>query len=479
MTIRICHCGRCLNRGACARGSLHDVLRSVHGAISLVAAISTTVFLAACGSSDEPGTVSTHVAGVIELRADADSVPDYRGFVLRVMSDTDTLATTETDRSGSFRMDVTAPRRAIYLLEISRHGQLVKRSEIVLAEADTATLRLRLPDGSRPLVIRSRENAALIAYRNTLSTHNTALQELARSDAASVEAGRFRHLQTAEMLWRLRTQFARTIGGEVAGSESVILLEGWDDSLALARADSIEPGTWKYDEVVRVVRRAESRRSGVDAAVSRLRTLQEGTREERAQAIIESEIVAAYIDSSRYEQAGTAAGEMERRFQGTTWQEWAQSARYEMEKLTPGNRAPVFAATTWDGYPFDASEHFDRLTLLEFVKPLEAIFLHELQMRDAMVGDLPPGFLRVVTVSVDPDSVVNEALFDEHELPGSVGIGLPDGPSSIVARLYNVKLVPKRFLIRDGTILARYSGPAIQQIQLDLDRLARGRRPSL
>jgi len=162
---------------------------------------------------------------------------------------------------------------------------------------------------------------------------------------------------------------------------------------------------------------------------------------------------------------------MQDRYEGSEWAKWAEYAGYEMDELVPGKEAPVFTATTWEGFVYDASEHYDGLMLLEFVDPRDRVFLSELGARETLVDGFPDGFIDLVTVSVEPDSAVNAALFEDRDSRGVTRIALPDGRASIVARLFNVTVVPKRFLLHDGVIVAKYTGGSVGLLRLDLEAI--------
>ena len=139
--------------------------------------------LVGCRTPDEDG-VRSRLEGYVTVRADVDSTLDYRGFEILVASAdgrADTLGYATSDSTGFFSMDLLAPERGIYPVFFSRRGAVLKQGQIVVAEGDSASLNLRLPDPVRPLIIRSNENAAWLAYRNSKAVHNRQLLELVRS----------------------------------------------------------------------------------------------------------------------------------------------------------------------------------------------------------------------------------------------------------------------------------------------------------
>ncbi len=442
---------------------------SIMNRTACAAFIAAFLLLAACRRPSEVNTVTSHLHGTVTTRADIDSTRDYRGFEVLVASadgQADTLGIAVTDSTGTFEMTIVAPGRGIYPLLVRRRGALLKQGQLVVADGDSASMNLRIPDGRRPLVIRSEENAAWLAYRNTKAVHNRELLATVRSGDLTMQSGQNRFALTAELLWNLRSQFPGTIGAEVAAAESILMLDGISDSIAVERALTLDVDGPGFVDVARAVRRAESRRRGLGGAVERLESFVLQASDASRKAAFESEIVLAYVDSGRVESAIQRARDLKSDYANTEWADWADSAIYELENLMPGMPAPVVSGRTWSGETFDVSSDPDAAFVLEFFEPRDDAFRREAAIRDSVLQTASASGVSYVAVSVDPDSVINEAFFESRDA-SNVQLALPEGRDDPFAQAYNVQTVPKRFLIHQGRIVAKYSGvgtlPALMQ----------------
>ena len=107
---------------------------------------------------------------------------------------------------------------------------------------------------------------------------------------------------------------------------------------------------------------------------------------------------------------------------------------------TPGEEAPSFEAADRDGYPFELSE--EGVYVLTFWSTLN---------QDTQ--DAQPEFDRLARDYAD-EGVSFAAIYVSDVPPGEGDIPyavLQDGSGQLTAR-YNVKRVPRLFLIKDGTV---------------------------
>ncbi|RMH65356.1 MAG: TlpA family protein disulfide reductase [Bacteroidetes bacterium] len=452
-------------RGAWLRGSLGALL-----VLGLTAGA-----LVACGAAESaPPPVRSYLEGQITVRAEVDSIPDYRGFEVLVASSTspsadlDTLGYAVTDSTGFFRMDITAPHRGIYAVVIARRGQILKVDEMVVADGDSAQMRLVLPAGQRPIAVRSRENAAWLAFRNTQAQHNQELMKIVQEGAFQEAELRRSIQQTATILWNLQEQYPNTLGGAMAAAQSIITLDDWNDSLLVARMRQIQPDNPRLVDVVRIGRGAVARLAGQDSAIAFVRAYQRQVTEPADWAALQSEIVIAYMDSLQNDRALAAVRELKSTTTDSVWTAWARQAEYELQHLMPGMPAPGFTATTYDGEAVSLEDLRGRLVLLEFYRPELPAFQQELPIRNTLYEVAAPGTFDIVSISLQPDTLLNEAFFEGRAFPGIHIIG-PGGPSYDVAERYAVTALPTRILIDpEGRILSKYVGNAIMAVRDDV-----------
>lgn len=431
-------------------------------------------FLTGCGGEGGPDPkVRSHLTGQVTVSSVIDSSGDYSGFRVLVAQGrgraVDTLAHTRTGRDGRFAVDVVADERGIYpLLVFGRAGQRQQLvTEFVVADGDTAELNVELPI-RRQVRIRSAENSALIAYRNTMALHRQRLvqnlEESGYGSQAVVQSVR----QTSSMLWGLRDTYPDTYAAGVSEVQSLALLEGWNDSLVVARARQVEPTNPRYVEAARIARRAEARRNGVSAATSLIDDFRARATSDVQRAELQAALVRTYADSLMSEEALAAAAELRETYPDTDWAAWADRASYEIETLMPGMPAPDFTLRTLDGDTLSLAGMKGRPVLLEFYQPGNELFVQQIPTRNALYEVTRPDSVAFVSVSVQPDSALTQAFFDGRSLPGRHAIA-PGGEDDTIVSTYNVGAVPTRYLIdADGNIVEKYVGSAFFALQDDL-----------
>jgi hypothetical protein len=425
--------------------------------------------LAGCGGGEgtapvpDAPSVSAWIGGTITVSADVDSTADYSGIQVLVLApgddgDLDTLGAAATDAAGAFETALTASERGIYPLLVRRRGQTFAQTDLVVADGDSTTLQAELPvRGARGLRLRSPENSAYAAYRNARAQHAATARGLL--PGRDVEALATAQQQAASVLWSLRDNYAGTLGAELATVEAVALLAGVDDARAVRYAEAVGPSEAAYVPTTRVARKAIGLRAGIDSAAVFLEK-RRAAADPTAAAAIQAELVQAYLEAERRDEALAAARALRSGHPDTPFAEWAARAEYEAEHLLPGLPAPDFTAASTDG-PFTLSHFRGRHVVLEFYEPGPG-YANVLPILSGLAeegGDR----LALVSVSVaDPD---RDALFAEgRTLPGyRISAG---APGADLPKTYNVNVLPTRFLIGpDGAIVQKFVGATLPELQ--------------
>ena len=448
--------------------------RSLRGGLLL-----TLLLLGLMGCRPEPEGVRSYLEGQITVRSSIDSSGDYSGFrVLALQADgrtLDTLGQGVTGPDGRFEMTVTAPERGTYPLVVwGRQGQQrLAATDYVVAAGDSGTLNVELPVRRGGLRVRSPENAALMAYRNTIAQHRRTLVQQIQTDGADSVAMRQGVRQTSSMLWSLRETFPEAYASQLGAAESLSLLAGWNDSLVVARARSIEPSNPRFVEAARIARRAQARLRGQDAALRLLDEFETRAVSSAQKAGVQSIRVRAFIDSLHSDAALSAAQTLKNEYPNTTWADWADRAMYEVNNLLPGSDAPTFEARTVRGDSLSIDGLRGRPILLEYYRPGNNLYARQLSTRNALYRNTRSDSVAFVSISVEPDSLVYRAFTENRAFPGRKVIA-PGGLDGPLARTYNVVNVPTRVLIdADGRIVGRYPGTAFLALQEELARLLR------
>ncbi|MCZ6758720.1 MAG: hypothetical protein O7C39_10590 [Bacteroidetes bacterium] len=440
------------------------------------ARVSFTVVLAAslfsaCTKTDPP-PIHAYAEGNFSITSQEDSTKDFSGFeivlVTQTEGDVDTLGVTETDVNGHFRMEIFAREEGVFPLIVSRVGVRLALAEFVVVDGDSTIISGAFPLDGRRLRIVSEENAAWTAYRNTKALHNQRMLDMVRSQTASTENLFNTVASTSTILWSLRSSYPNSMATKLASIESVIMLEGWQDSVVIARLSELQIDSDGFVGAVRAARRSVAREMGQDASLSLLNSYRERVSGEDQKAELQMELVIALLDSFQSELALEEALELRRSYPNSEWATWAARATYEIENLLPGMEAPAFNVTLREGTNLLSEDLLGKFLVLEFYEPTNDIFLRESAERNTVYQLLNKNVFQTLSISIEPDSVINEGLFDEFTPPGMF-VFAEGGRESNIARSYNVQVIPTRFLIDpDGLIVSKYTRSGMQDLKEDL-----------
>ncbi|MGA7306899.1 MAG: TlpA disulfide reductase family protein [Rhodothermales bacterium] len=421
-----------------------------------------------------PPPINSYLSGVVTVSAKVDSTGDYSGIEVivtdGVQAGTDTLGYAVTSADGSFSTGITAPEKGVYPLILKRGGSVLSVSEFVVVNGDSASLRAQLPMGKRLPNIRSPENSAWLAFKNAEAQHSDRVMQILKSDDRSQESLKRAIELGAEVLWSVRTSFPGTIGASVASAKSVVMLDGWNDSLLVARLHELDPSQPGFLEGVQAGGRAETRRNGIEAGVALLRSMRSLAGKEEAKAGIQREIAQAYLDANDSTKAVAAIDKLVEEHQGKEWSDWADRAKYQIEHLLRGRQAPSFHLATRLGGDVDLDDLKGRPVVLEFWAPRDRQYAAEIPMIDSLLANDQTG-VQWISFGLESDEDLYNAFFEGRDVPG---IQVHDADSlmeDLIVR-YNVETVPTRYLIdADGRIYDKYLGSSLSNIAADLQEI--------
>lgn len=431
----------------------------------------------ACTQEVGPPGPTSRVEGVITVNAEIDSTRDYSGIEVLVTAGreagADTLGIAVTDTDGRFAMDVAADDRGVFPLVIMRGGTVLNVSQLVVAPSDTVSVTAQFPLGRRIPLIKSYENSAWTAFRNAEAAHSERITEMLASGEASGQELRRSIVQASEILWSIPQTYPGTMAADVAAAKSVVMLDGWNDSLLVARLGELNPEAPGFAESVQAAGRAEARLHGLEAGIALLREMKARAVGEEPGASIQREIAQAYLDMGNREKAVAAAESLKTNYPGTGWEEWANRAQYEANNLLPGMPAPGFSLATREGGHVDLDSLSGKLVVLEFWAPRDRQAAQQLsEIAKLVASDGWSLGLAWVSVGLEADDELYEAFFEEREVPGIQVRDTPEAMQDLIAR-YNVETVPTRYLIGpDGLIRAKYTGNRLLELSADIENMA-------
>ncbi len=420
--------------------------------------------------------VQSYLEGRLTVDPEVDETEDYRGFEVLVMQDAegvpDTLGFAVTDSQGSFSMSIEAPGRGMYPLIVSRRGEILLSHDLIVADGDSAEMNAQLPAPAMAVRIRSHENSAWAAYENTQALHNQSLIEMLQAEQDADDGLERNIMRTASMLWNLQESFPGTVGSEIAAAESIVMIEGWDDALAIERGQRVEPDAPGFVDVARALRRAIARAEGQEAAVEYLNNQLQRVQRDETAAALRAELVQARVDSLQRDEALAAVEDLQASHPDSPWAQWGDRTLYQLDNLMPGDEAPGATVTLRDGQNLSLSDLHGSLVLLEFFAPQTAAYRREIPLRQALHQAAAEGGhdFEIVTVSLEADDALNDAVFDEHEMGGHLAVA-PEGFDSEIAEAYNITSLPTRYLIApDGTIIDVFYEGAMLAVQEEVTR---------
>jgi peroxiredoxin len=350
---------------------------------------------------------------------------------------------------------------------VSRYGETLHVQNLVLAEGDSISVRGRFPLVASGLRIVSRENAALTAVQNTQAQYNEMV--VAASMEGSADDATLARLvsQTSAVYWSLRDTYPGTLGARFAEAESIAMLDGWNDSLAVERALSLDPDHPNRVDLARAARRSAGRIGGVDSAMVVIDYFADGADPAQV-AALDAERVLVYTGAGDRTEALREARALQENHPESQWARWAERAIYELETLQPGMEAPDIELIDRDGQPLRVSDYRDQYVMLEFFAPTNTVFNQELVIRETLLQAADAAIFAAVSISLDPDELLNADVIDGRDLSGRFVID-SDGFEGVAARAYNVNSLPTRVLINpEGEIIRKYTGLSIEQLQADL-----------
>lgn len=435
------------------------------------------LFLIGIACQKSTPTVQSYLEGQITVAPRIDTSSDYSNFRVLVVRAKgraiDTLGHATTDPDGRFSMTVSAPERDIYKLTIwGRRGQeRLATSNYVVAEGDSGSLKLELPVGRGPLKVRSPENVALLGYQNTMAMHRQMLTKHLKENTYSPDGLVQTVRLTSSVLWSLQDNYAGTYASELAAVESLSLLQGWNDSLVVDRVREIDPSNPRFIEAARIGRKAEARLHGQRAALTFLDTLEARVANSPKRAGVQAVRIQAFLDSAQTDAALSASQRLRADYPDTKWAEWAKRAHYEAGNLMPGMKAPELAVQTLSGDSLSLRRLRGHPVVLEYYQPGNTTYNQQLAARNDLYQTTRTDSVSFVSISTEPDTVVNRAFLSSNQVPGRKVIA-PKGLDDPLVTRYNVFEVPTRYLINgDGEIVRQYPGSALLALRLDLTRL--------
>ena len=159
--------------------------------------------------------------------------------------------------------------------------------------------------------------------------------------------------------------------------------------------------------------------------------------------------IQTFLDSAQVEAALSASQRLRSRFPRTSWAKWAQGTEYEAAHLQPGMTAPNLTLRTLRGDTLSLRSLRGRPVVLEYYRPGLDLYALQRPLRNALYDATRADSVAFVSISTEPDTLVNRAFLQNRRLPGHRAIAADVTSDPLVTR-YNAVRVPRWVLI-DGT----------------------------
>lgn len=451
--------------------SLRHSFRHYLPAITLVALVWT-------GCSDRDSTTGyALVSGTILIESEMDEdLPDYSGTGLLVMISTeksprDTLFKAITDVDGHFNAVAKIPERGSYPLVISRNNRVLHIATVVLSPTDTVNITGTLPNIERTLRVSSFENDAMATYER--------LQRLYGRVATFAYGGSLQQdtipvimNQWSDLFWSMREEYPGSYASELAASDAIGVLEGWNDEKVLERLDELENISAFFQVKLTYGGHLHARNHGLESGLHYLDRMRSAFRSASDRRAIDMRRIELLLDFEENDRALDEARNLASRAgSDEALKEWASDVVYKLEYLAPGRTLPnvsftVAGDTVSLPQSADASYFMIEVVLLSD-RNYQQVYPELVRMRRST----PETLLAMYTIPLDRRQITIDAFFEERERRWTIADAGSHEAGSLLDIL-RIEQVPTRILARrDGTIIGRYVAHEIESLQNDLQSI--------
>lgn len=424
---------------------------------------------AAAGCSSDDTVKEARIEAKFTVADSIDSSGNYSGIGVTIIkkdsatASTDTLFSAKTDKKGLLSGMAKFSQRGQYALFISRNGQTLGQTGVILAEGDTVKISGELPGLGQTLAIHSNEHDALRTYqrveRNFQRVRAYAQAGRLTGDSLVTELQKW-----PDIYWQVYEENPETLAGGLSARRSIELLNKWDQPVMMEKVRQIK----KDDNLVvlAAIYGAEylAQTEGLDYSLAYLDTLKNETNNRQARMRIQMERINLMYDSVRVEQASAALQSFRDEYNhDSTAKEWAKSMTYDLEYLSPGDAIPEFSFK-YKGKKVSRENMKGRPYLLE-ITPLSNRLYQQQFDRTVVIYNIYKNYnFEVITIPLDTSQVTVNAFFQERVKPWPVASANAFDVNAL-AKTFNIKNVPVRFLVdRQGRIAHRYIGREYENV---------------
>ena len=443
----------------------------------LTAFVFIILIISSCSSDDAANSNKPYVEGRVTVSDSLDSTGDYSG--IQILSSVrsgaesiDTLFYAVTDSSGSFSGFADIDENGIYPVLLSRNSNNFGLLNVVLAEGDSVTITAELPDVRSTAEVSSQEQDVL----RTLERVERGFRRVANfinAGAVSSDSIQIEIEKWSDIYWQVFEENRETHVARLSGESSATILQGWNDSLMVERANIVLD---EYNRISPSLRNLLiqhiSDTEGLNTTLRFIDDLEERTPTVNDKISLQIKRIDLLYDSSRTDSATEYLNQLKNEFPEDEFvQSWAENMAYDLEYLAPGSSFPELEFQLVSGDSISTSSLRGQPFLLEITRLDNALYQEQYDRTVAIYQIYRNFELEIITVPVSVSDVMFSAFFEERNRiwpfvrPNSFD-------TEALVEVLNLDRVPTRFLIdSDGTIIGRYIGTEYDNILDGLQRI--------
>src|SRR5690606_28518204 len=140
---------------------------------------------------------------------------------------------------GAFTSQVFVPSQGRYPMSIGRYGNNLANGVVVLGQEDLVTITAEFPSIEQTFEVDSPENDAIETFDRVTRSYNRVVSFL-NIGALSADSIPAEFMKWSNLYWDMKDQFPGTLASRLAIIESINILDGWSDSLLVARVENLQ-----------------------------------------------------------------------------------------------------------------------------------------------------------------------------------------------------------------------------------------------
>lgn len=443
--------------------------------IKVLIVLAILIAIANCGK--KPEVQKALVKGNITVADSIDATGDYSGIELLITyrdnstEELDTLFQSRTDITGSFEGEIEFPFQGIYPLLISRNGERLFLSQLILADNDTISIRGELPGLNTNFEVDSRENRAMEVFNRIDRNFQRVLTFINAGQVADSLVDD-EVLKWSGIYWEVKENNEGTFASNLAARQSVSLLKGFDNELMMNRLDTALINDFMISFAASFGKTHIAETRGIEPAIRYLDSLKQLTKEETIIQAIEKEKIVFYYDSAEVNKAKELLARFEKKYaDDTRAMDWAKNIGYDLSYLAPGYRVPAFEFVTQEGDTINAESMLGRPYLLE-ITPVANQLYQEQYDRTVVIHQLYQNYdLQVFTIALDKSEITINAFFEERAKYWPVAEYGSFDIQGLIEK-FNITRIPTRILVdQKGTIVKKYVGDDFDDVINGLNKI--------